>query len=234
MTVGIIPAAGKATRLHGLPKYLLPVPGGYLLQQMADRMGVQCFIGANADNYDLIDAYKRPGDVAYLVASRSMPETILAVEKYTGTDNVLVGMPDTYWSDRSVYGAMARRLDEGAVCTVAMFAVSAEQAARLGMCEVNYWCCLPGDWSQVMRIDDKNPASKLKFAWGALGWQPEFWQYIKPEDAHMGIALQRAIDDGVEVQGYLARGQYYDCGIPEDYFRRIRELTGQEVSVEVR
>lgn len=102
------------------------------------------------------------------------------------------------------------------------------------MCDVNYWGCLPGDWSQLTRINDKIPASKLKFACGALCWQPEFWQYINPEDAHMGIALQRAIDDGVEVQGYLARGQYYDCGIPEDYFRCIRELTGQEVSVELR
>lgn len=234
MTAGIIPAAGKATRLHGLPKFLLPVPGGYLLEQMANAIGVQCLIGASADNFDLVDTYKRPGDLPYLVSSRSMPETILAARKYTADNNVLVGMPDTYWTDKTVFSALTRRLDEGAPCVVAMFEVSAAQAARLGMCEVNYWCCLPGDWSTIRRIDDKNPATKLKFAWAALGWRPEFWQYIEPTDAHMGIALQRAIDSGVEVQGYLARGPYYDCGIPDDYFRCIRELTGQEAAHAIR
>jgi UTP-glucose-1-phosphate uridylyltransferase len=221
MTIGILPAAGKATRIHGLPKYLLPVPGGYLLERMTTRMGVRCHIGANADNYDLLNAYKRPEDHVYQVNSRGMPETILAARQYAGDENVLVGMPDTYWTektDENVFWRLTDYLNRGAFCSASVFRVSAEIASRLGV-------CIQGVDGYLESIEDKQPQTEAQWVWGALGWRVDFWQYIQPEDTHLGIALQRAVDGGVKIPLYPAFGNYYDNGTQEDYFRCIRELT---------
>lgn len=218
MTIGILPAAGKATRIHGLPKYLLPVPGGYLLERMANRMGVPCYIGANAENFDLINAYKRPEDLAYSVNSRAMPETILAAREFAGDENVLVGMPDTYWTDEDVFRGLSDYLNKGAICALAIFAVNAEMASRLGV-------CIPGVDGYLGHIEDKQPQTEMRWVWGAAAWRPAFWRYIQPEDAHLGIAFQRALMRDVTIPMYAAFGDYYDNGTPEDYFRCIRELT---------
>jgi UTP-glucose-1-phosphate uridylyltransferase len=225
MTIGIIPAAGKATRIHGLPKYLLPVPGGYLLERMAHRMGVPCVIGANPDNYDLINACKPPNSTVYSVNSRGMPETILAAREYAGDENVLVGMPDTYWTDETVFWYLTKFLNRGAVCVAAIFHVSAEMASRLGVCIFRFESSL-----FLNDIEDKQPQTEARWVWGALAWSPEFWQYIYPEDAHLGVALQRALRQGLEIPLWGADGDYYDNGTSEDYFRCIRELTTEVVA----
>jgi len=225
MTIGILPAAGKATRIHGLPKYLLPVPGGYLLERMAARMTAPCVIGANPDNAALIESCKPPNSTVYTVNSRSMPETILAAREYAGDDNVLVGMPDTYWTDEDVFASLKMRtINFGMMCAVALFAVTPIQATRLGVCPITN----VGGYPFIASVIDKNPHVSTEYriyAWGALAWRAEFWQYIQPDDAHMGIALQRALDDDVPIMAYLADGDYYDNGTPDDYFRCIRELT---------
>lgn len=228
MTVGIIPAAGKATRIHGLPKYLLPVPGGYLLERMTTRMGVRCHIGANAENFDLLNTYKRPEDHVYSVESRGMPETILTAREFVGDENVLVGMPDTYWTDEHVFSTFKRRIKSNAViCVVAVFFVSADRASHLGV-------CIRGINNFLDSIKDKQPQYNAQWVWGALAWTSAFWQYIHPDDAHLGVALQRAVDRGVKIPLYLSDGTYYDNGTPEDYFRCIRELTESEHAAELR
>ena len=225
--IGIIPAAGHATRLHGLPKFLLPIPGGYLLERLADRIGVPCFIGASHHTYPFVDAYKRAEDIAYLVNSASMPQTILGARRFAGHQHVLTGMPDTYWDDEQVFPNLARSLDCGAMAAAAVFAVGPEQARGLGMCELRED---DDDGLIIARIDDKPVRTALRYAWGALAWTLDFWDFIHEDDAHMGVALQRAIRAGVRIAAYPAAGAYYDCGTPQDYWRCIRELT-EEVAV---
>lgn len=227
MTIGIIPAAGKATRIHGLPKFLLPVPGGYLLERMAARMGVPCVIGANPDNAALLNACKPPNATVYEVNSRAMPETILAARPYVGDVHVVVGMPDTYWTDEAVFQRLSTWLTRGAICAVAVFYVSPEAGSRLGVCRTQY----DGNALVLNGIQDKQPQIAHQWAWGAVAWRPAFWRYILPDDAHLGIALQRAVAAGETIPLYPADGPYYDNGTPDDYFRCIRELTEDSYAV---
>lgn len=229
MTIGILPAAGKATRIHGLPKYLLPVPGGYLLERMANRIGVPCYIGANADNYDLLNDYKRPEDRVCKVVSRAMPETILNIrlQAMLGDENVLVGMPDTYWTDETVFLRLTDYLNQGFICAVAVFYVDVDMASRLGVCHWN-------KEGLLRHIEDKQPQTNGRWVWGAVAWRVDFWQYIQPEDAHLGIALQRAVEQGIEIPVVRCGGDYYDNGTPEDYFHCIRELVEAEYAAKLR
>lgn len=224
MTVGILPVAGKATRIQGLPKYLLPVPGGYLLERMLSRMGVPCCIGANPDNAALLNSYKRPEDHVYQVASATMCETILTARPLVGDETVLMGMPDTYWTDDSVFHRLRDYLDEGYICALVVWTVSADMASRLGVC-----IPIPTHDNHTIFLDsiqDKQPQSSSKWVWGAMAWTVDFWQYIRPADVNPGSALNRALDADEAIPLYLASGAYYDNGIPDDYFRCIRELTG--------
>lgn len=220
MTVGILPVAGQATRIQGLPKYLLPVPGGYLLERMLSRIDVPCFIGGNPDNAALLERYKRPEDTVYQVASATMCETILTARPLVGDENVLMGMPDTYWTDETVFQRLEERLDKGYICAVAIFRVDAEMAARMGV------CITKADSIYLDSIEDKQPQTGSKWVWGAMAWSAEFWQYIDAKDANPSASMMRAIDRGVEITTCAFSNHYYDNGIPEDYFRCIRELTG--------
>lgn len=221
--IGILPVAGKATRIHGLPKFLLPVPGGYLLERMLSRMGVPCLIGTHPDNAALMSSYKRPEDTVYQVVTRDMPETLLAAREAAGTEPVLVGMPDTYWTDEQVFQRLADYLTHGAMCAAAVFHVSASMASHLGVCRLTS----PGQ--RLAAVENKCPQTEPRWIWGALAWRPEFWQYLRPEDVHCGAALERALAHGVDIPLYFADGQYYDNGTPEGYFRCIRDLTGAAV-----
>lgn len=222
MTKGILPVAGHATRIQGLPKYLLPVPGGYLLERMLSRMDVPCFIGGNPDNAALLERYKRPQDQVYQVASATMCETILTARPLVGDHNVLMGMPDTYWTDDSVFQSLTGYLNVGAMCVLAVWLVGPIMASRLGV-------CVPKDRYTALsleRIENKLPQHLPQLVWGAMAWTSEFWQYMQPEDVHPGVAVMRAVAQGIDIPLYLASGKYYDNGIPDSYFRCIRELTG--------
>lgn len=229
MTVGILPVAGKATRIQGLPKYLLPVPGGYLLERMLSRMGVPCYIGANPENAALLDSYKRPEDHVYQVASQTMMETILTARPLVGDETVLMGMPDTYWTDPHVFAVLNHRIKrDDVICAVALFSVTPMQATRLGVCSFKFVGDIPYITSVINKSPDALNIPDVR-VWGALAWTSAFWQYMQPEDSHPGIAIHRALDAGMPIGAFLASGDYYDNGIPDDYFRCIRELTGDHV-----
>lgn len=219
--IGLIPTAGRATRIHGLPKYLLPVPGGYLLERMLNRISVPCYIGANPDNAALLETCKRPEDTVYQVTTETMCETLLAARPYAGDEPVLMGMPDTYWTDKLVFKALQRRIEAGSVCVAAVFKVSAETASRLGVCipqRIEHDILLDG-------IEDKQPQSEAQWVWGAMAWRPEFWEFIDPADPNPSASMNRALAAGVPIPLYFADGSYYDNGTPEGYFQCIRELT---------
>jgi len=233
MMISIIPAAGQATRLHGLPKFLLPTPNGsFLLETLHNRMRAagsdRTLIGANPDNAELLRQYKPDGATVYTVHSATMSETVLAARKYINDADVLFGMPDSFWTDDSVYQRLAADLAAGAMVSVALFWTWPNQHRSLGMCDVGF---NDDDELAIIQVIDKPETTNLHYAWGAMAWRPDFWQFIDPADPHVGYALQRAIEARANVRGYLAIGLYWDCGTPEGYFACIRGDAPQRVGI---
>jgi UTP-glucose-1-phosphate uridylyltransferase len=222
MTIGILPCAGNATRLHGLPKYLLPVGDSYLLAIHVRRMqaaGVKhVYIGANRDNYDLVEKYAPDRCTVYLVNSKTMSETILAARKYAGDEDVLFSMPDTYFDDETIYNRMCSWV-QNSPCVAAVFETRPEQRRLLGMCEI-------GEASITRIMDKPQLATGLVHAWGMVAWKPSFWPYIQADDPNFGTAMQRAIDYKIIVTAIGSLADYFDCGTSAEYFKCIREITG--------
>lgn len=227
--IGIIPCAGHATRIHGLPKYLLPVGDSYLLAILVKRMqtaGVKhVYIGANSDNYDFVSKYAPDGCTVYLCNTVTMSDTILRARKYAGDEDVLFAMPDTWWSSDLVFRSSQFLLERSdAEVALSLFDTRAEQRAKLGMCRFEdvLWSARTG---KVTRIDDKPSSTNLIWAWGAIIWKASFWRHINANDSTIGQAVQRAIDCGAVVDGIAEFGNYYDCGTSDEYFRLIRDTT---------
>jgi CTP:molybdopterin cytidylyltransferase MocA len=207
--IGIIPAAGTASRIHGLPKYLLPCPDGYLLSALSRRMytagASKVWIGASKATEPFIKPYTSGETVSIVVGSQNMPQTVLAGRKAADDSTVLMGMPDSYWQFPYVYEKLMHRITEfGATVAVGLWRIRNDQRGKLGQVDTY------GD--RCTQIIDKNPDCLLPYAWGALAWTPSFWDFIQPDMPHMGVAMQAAIDANVKVWPVFMDGEYHDCG----------------------
>lgn len=217
--IGIIPAAGHATRIHGIPKMLLPTPEGTLITTLIERMRPmgQIIIGTRPANYELLAGMCNA--LVFRCETETMCETVLRTRKYMRDDEyVTFGMPDTYFEDGLAFAKLYAELKGGADVAVGVFETRPEQRRKLGMVEFT-----PGD--EVLRVIDKPTETDLRWAWGVLAWKPRFWQYIYTNDPHVGYALPRALaSETLDIRAVRMEGGFWDCGTPEEYFDLITYL----------
>ena len=214
--IGLLPAAGKATRIGGIPKWLLPVPEGTLLDVHCQRMrlaGVShVLVAAGEHNRDLMLQHVPANAIVYEGRSRTMAEDVLLARPYIGDNEVLFGMPDTYFGDADTYKYLTYFIPQEDV-RIALWPIQDDQRGKLGQCHVDEGTGL------VDHVVDKDPTCTYEWAWGAIAWKPSFWQYIKPDMPHIGYALQPAIGAGLRITAVIPDGEYTDCGTPEAYWR---------------
>lgn len=227
--IGIIPAAGSATRMMGIPKMLLPVPryGLTLIDltimrmELAD-MSTPPVIVSNGVILSLLEHH-----LGFSIVNRTtqtMSETVLmALHTWMQDrgDRVLFGMPDTYFDDAEAFVKLAAALDDGADVAVGLFHVRNSQRHKLGM------CAFDPRTQQILQVIDKSNTTTLSWAWGVLAWKPIFWEHIHAEAPHVGYALPRAIEAGLDVRAVRMDGEYFDCGTPDEYFECIEHLRRQ-------
>lgn len=194
--IGLIPAGGRATRMYGLPKYLLPTPDGTLLDVLRRRM-----VKAGIVHIDTI--YDEGATVC---------EALIGAAMKWEKGNTIFAMPDTYWTDEITIEKLLVTLNKGADVAVGVWRIRPDQRGKLGM-------CITDRHHHLIGVIDKDLDSPLEWAWGAIAWRPEFWDCIRAEDTHLGIALNRAIADGAKVQCVPMAGEYWDAGTPAEYFR---------------
>jgi glucose-1-phosphate thymidylyltransferase len=227
MTIGIIPAAGSATRMMGLPKMLLPIPDEqFLFHRLCTMLKAagarQLLVGTTSKTYELLTPLAPEGCVFYRVNTKTMSETVLLARDYMDEqENVIFGMPDTYFEHDLVFETLLTQMEQGADAAAALFHTRPEQRNKLGMCSAQN--------GVLLKVVDKPAETDLEWAWGALAWKSTFWQYIRVEDPHVGYALPRALEAGLYVRGIHMPGQYFDCGTSAEYFVLIRHLTGERV-----
>lgn len=224
--IGIIPAAGKAERMLGLPKMLLPVPPQTtLIARMRDSIMAlkprKICIGSNGVNMALLEPFDRMQIRLYYAYTATMSETVLEAQRFTQSgERVLFGMPDTYVEDAAAFEKLSDALDGGADVAVGLFVTPDAWRHKRGMCRVE------GD--RVVEVIDKPQDTDLFWAWGVLAWRPVFWQSIDASDTTVGYALSRAIHAGLNVRAVTMDGYFYDCGTHDEYFRLIQKVTEVE------
>lgn len=248
--VGIVPAAGRATRLGPLPcsKELLPVgmkgSGGearlrpvcsFLMDQFRVAGVEVAYVVLRTDKWD-IPAYLGSGeswgvDVAYLTLSDSpaVPSTIARAVPYVRDGTVALGFPDIILRPHDVFLRLSdAHAAGGADVTLGLFPT--DQPAKVDMVDFDERSF------EVTRVDVKPARSDLKWTWMCALWEPSFTELLEREAAaldpggasevHLGHIFQKAIGAGQRVRALPFRdGWYRDIGTPEDLRAALREFS---------
>ncbi len=218
----ILPAAGLATRMRGLPKFLLPCSEAYmtLLEHHIEALLRACkrvWVPVRPEVAPFLDILKIADDRVILVnlATTTMSETVLKVTQISMASRFLVVMPDTYFFGEQPYSYLAE-LEKG--MRVAAWAIRSDQIGKLGQLK------LDESRSRVEDSRDKDPECRYPFSWGALSFDRDFVRFIEPSTPHIGFMIPAALSAGELVSAQVMEGNYFDCGTPSEYFSMLSQL----------
>jgi CTP:molybdopterin cytidylyltransferase MocA len=228
--VGLLPAAGSATRLGGLPKFLLPLIDGsgppLLAHAKAMSPHVQTVAIVTRPEYaQVVHALPLPENTVVMVALTSTMVETLRVGLNVAHDSIVVGLPDTWFPEiADAYEGVAQKLETGATDWVAAVWQTREwQRGALGSVS------LRSGW--LIDVADKDPSHEYSWHWGLLGWVAEQDIHLSDEDAHLGLALSRALAAGGRVAAVRNSGTYWDLGTTESLSRYFAQgVQGGETS----
>lgn len=246
--VAVVPAAGRAERLGGLPcsKEILPValhePGeghfetaaGRLLRQLAAAGVERGFVVLDEDKWDIArhlgDGSDLGLDLAYLTMRRSpsTPATIDRAFEHVRDAIVAFGFPDILARPDDSFARLLDRLAQAdAEAVLGLF--PADRPEKVDMVEVD-------DAGRIRRIVIKPDRTDLELAWIIAVWKPAFTAYLHQllatgaadgpggRELYVGDVLQAAADEGMHINSAtFPDGAFLDIGTPDDLLRALRE-----------
>lgn len=249
--IGLIPAAGQATRLGALPcsKELYPIgfqaePSGspkvachYLLERMRAAGITRAYIVLRAGKWD-IPAYFRDGawldmHLAYLLMGPPFgsPYTLDQAWPFVWHSRVALGFADIIFEPFDAFARLlAYQADTGADAVLGLF--PAERPHKCDMVETDAA-------NRVRRIVIKPTATELRYNWMVAVWTPIFTRFMHeylaaalgaqptaPREAFVGDVMQAAIDAGLRFEAQrFDRGRALDIGTTEELKEAIRRYS---------
>ena len=248
--IGLIPAAGYATRLSPLPcsKELYPIglhpdPDGngarpkvvshYLLEKMRLAGIEQAYFILRDGKWD-IPAYFRDGGsidmhLGYLLVTvpYGVPYTLDQAYPFVRHARVALGFPDILFSPDDAFATLlAHQAKRGADVVLGLF--PAGEPSTMDMVAVD-------TTGAIKQIVIKPRQSDLKHTWGIAVWSPTFTEFMhswlrdrSTSDAaktelYIGEVIQHGINAGLKVEGIMvSQRPYLDIGIPENLARALR------------
>lgn len=252
--IGLIPAAGRATRIAPLPcsKEIYPVGfrradgrehvrpkvvSHYLLEKLQSAGVLKAFIILRDGKWD-IPSYFGDGSflnmhLAYLMMGLpyGVPYTLDQAYPYVQDSIVALGFPDIMFQPDDAYsGLLAKQQTSKADIVLGVF--PATQPHKTDMVELD-------SEGQILSLDIKPAETDLLYTWQIAVWTPRFTHfmhtYISSRDTtemesvelFVGDVIQAAIINGFRVDSVLfENGNYLDIGTPEDLTRAVQIAEG--------
>jgi NDP-sugar pyrophosphorylase family protein len=216
----ILPTAGRATRMRGLPKFLLPAGPNYLtlLESHVTSLLEYCetvWIPTRPEQVLLLDTLGIASDRVVIVpmTTQTMTETILRVAQISRSNRFLMSMPDTYFSGQKPYEFLSGSDSEMAL---ACWNIREDQMGKLGQVLIEQ---TPN--GRVLDAQDKSPHCLYSHSWGAMAFDRSVLELANPEMPHIGYVLPKMIELKKYIIAHVMDGEYYDCGTPEEYLRML-------------
>lgn len=218
----IIPAAGLATRMRGIPKFLLPCDDTYttLIEMHISQLLKVCetvWIPTRPQLVLLLDSLGLANDrvVVLPMQTENMTQTVLKVSSIAKTDYFQLIMPDTYFLGEQPYELLS---EKPLVADLACWNIRADQKGKLGQVDIDHN-------GNVSDIKDKDPYCDYPVSWGALTFSKALLDYAHPSEPHIGYALKNSlIDHQNSVTARVLAGKYFDCGTPAEYLSLLQEV----------
>jgi glucose-1-phosphate thymidylyltransferase len=250
--VGVIPAAGSASRLGQLPcsKELLPVGfhkdrkgeplqpkpvGHYVLERMKTAEVANVYIILRKGKWD-IPAYFGDGkivnmNIAYLLMDLpyGVPFTIDQAYPFLEDATVVFGFPDIIFEPRDAFKQLlCAQNDSNADVVLGLFV--AQKPHKADMVELDAG-------GRVRRFEIKPASTRLRYAWIIAVWNYSFTEFlhrhisVNPEmdppkkELFLGDVFQAAIDDDLQIASVIfENNRYYDIGTPEDLVKAVNQI----------
>jgi glucose-1-phosphate thymidylyltransferase len=256
--IGVIPAAGQATRLAPLPfsKELFPIGFGnegtqkharpkaaciYLLEKFR-RAGIRkAFIVLRSGKWD-IPAYLGDGtlidmQLAYLMMGlpHGAPYSVDQAYPFVKNATIALGFPDILFSSMDVFSRLLEKLSNSNA-DVVLGVFPADRPDKVDMVEMN-------QQGQVKNIVIKPDHTSLRYTWGTVVWSPIFTEFMhiylanrsitssELSELFIGDVILAAIEAGLRIEAVQVSDQpYIDIGTPDDLVRAIQLFTTPPIS----
>ena len=241
--VGLIPAAGKGSRLAPFPcpKELFPVGyqdykvngvmtkrpkvvSQYLLEHMVEAGARQVMFIVSEGKGDIMkyfgDGHQFSADIVYLFqeVQDGMPGALNLARNWIEESTVVFGMPDTIIEPENAFVQLREYHDINENdLTLGLFRTNTP--AKFGMVSLD-------DQGAVNYTIDKPLSSDLEYMWGCACWSPAFTKLIdeylvkntyEGNELVLGDVFNLAIDKKMKVMGYpFKNGQYLDIGTSDE------------------
>lgn len=214
MSLIILPACGTASRIGHIPKFLLPISSTKSLLNNILTIVTPCsdnvWLSTRPEYTEMVYNYTKSYKLNIKATeTNTMSETIdqyKIMGKHTST---IMMMPDTFISDVNIITKIETELKQNDIA-VCVWKIQDYQRGKLGQCLIN-------EDGYVMNVVDKDKTCSYDYAWGCIGWNPEFWNYVNVNDSHIGYGLNPAIKNGLKIKAIFMDGVYTDCGTIEEY-----------------
>ena len=228
-SIHILPAAGSASRLNGIPKFLLPITTtSYLfkyhmnlISSELDNIDLKFEVACNKINYPILNSLNIIDNLK-IIDSKSMVETVKKLVSTNSNKNIIYScsMPDTYFSSKNSFNEMRNKLllDDEVDVVLGLWKMEKFQKGKFGQVE------LDKSNEKILQVVDKDPNCKFKYFWGTLMWNSVFNNFMHESDQHFGISINRAIKNGINIGFHINDGPYYDCGTFEEYKKLLLEI----------
>ena len=135
-----LPAAGLASRMQGIPKFLLPLYKektllGFHLDNLLELKNNEVVIGTSPQFYNnLTNIYSEQNILE--IESKSMVETVVKLDLDQNRTSLVV-MPDTYFSDYEIVNQMRKKLSSTDLDVVlGLWKIKNDQKGKLGQCRI--------------------------------------------------------------------------------------------------
>jgi glucose-1-phosphate thymidylyltransferase len=251
--IGLIPAAGRATRISPLPcsKELYPVgfrrsPGEkegrpkvvchYLLEKMRSAGITRVYIVLRHGKWDipgyLLDGALAGMHVAYLMMASScgVPYTLDQAYPFVKHAIVAFGFPDVlFQGDTTFQQLLSSQATSDADILLGLF--PGDLPEQLDMVDFD-------ESGRVREIVIKPRHTGLQYSWGIAAWTPAFTEFLHRylplpmtspvalAELSVGHIIQAAIRSGLRVEGLPVSDEpYLDIGTPEGLAKAIKRYT---------
>lgn len=249
--VGLIPAAGKGSRLYPYPcpKELFPIGyqdirvgeriqkrpkviSQYIIENIVRAGACRILMILGEDKGDIMKYYgdgSRFGvDIAYLFQEKlcGMPHALNIARSWVAHSTVIFGMPDTILEPADAFQQLlAFHHREKNELTLGLFPT--KNSSKFGMVKTD-------SHGNVTYIVDKPAKSDLTYMWGCACWSPAFTnllsEYLRtnPYDGKeivLGDIFQRAVELRMNVKALsFDHGKYIDIGTAEELDTALKQF----------
>jgi glucose-1-phosphate thymidylyltransferase len=222
--VGVVPAAGYATRLGLLTgsKEVLPVGGKPVMDHVIERLHAapcdEIRVVTRQEKIDVIDHANELGATIVIARPPNHVESILtAVKDLDADDIVCVAYPDTIWEPLEGYALLVERVKSGPLVALGVFRSSEGPRSDVVVFD---------DSGTVREIHVKSPSPPSNWIWGCCACRAKALEGISsiPE---LGLYWQE-ICAGKAVSAVYLSDVFIDIGTPEAW-EKVRDRPISEV-----